>query len=128
MRVNRGGKGDGGGSSDQGDRPGGMSAPSGRSSETQGSRTSGGMQAPSGGGTKREGADALRSRTDRGNQNDEDIGSSASRGGGGGETNAPRRAAAADLDPTPDVADRFGAGGGSSGNPDVTGTKDAAEE
>jgi hypothetical protein len=55
-----------------------------------------------------------KSRTDRGNQNDEGIGSSASRGGGGGEANAPTRAAA-DLDPTPE-------------EPDVTGTTDVIEE
>jgi hypothetical protein len=58
--------------------------------------------------------DDLRSRTDRGNQSDEGIGSSASRGGGGGEGNAPRRADAADLDPIPDT--------------DVIGTTDAMEE
>jgi hypothetical protein len=75
-----------------------------------------------------EGADDLRNRTDRGNQNDEGIGSSATRGGGGGEANAPRRGGAADLDPTPDTADRFGPGGGSSGNPDVTGTTDVTED
>ncbi len=126
MRVNRGGKGDG--TSDQGDGSGGMSAPSGRSTGGQGSRGSGGMRAPSGGGPQREKPDNLRSRTDRGNQNDEDIGSSASRGGGGGEANVPRGGGAADLDPTPDVADRFGTGGGSGGNPDVTGTRDVAEE
>ena len=51
-----------------------------------------------------------------------------SRGGGGGEANAPQRGGAADLDATPDTADRFGPGGGSSGNPDVTGTRDATEE
>ncbi len=88
---------------------------------------SGGMRAPSGGGAQREDADNLRSRTDRANQNDEGIGSSATRGGGGGEANAPRRGGAADLDATLDTADHFGPGGGSSDNPDVTGTKDATE-
>jgi hypothetical protein len=92
MKANRGSGNTGGGSSDQGD--GG-----------------GGMRAPSGGGTQRQGADQLESRTDRGNQNDEDIGSSASRGVGGGEANVPRRRAP-DLDPTPDT-------------PDITGTTDA---
>lgn len=125
MRVNRGGT--DGGTSDHGDGPGGMSAPSGRSSGGQDSRGSGGMRAPSGGGSQRKRDDDVRSRTDRGNQNDEGIGSSASRGGGGGEANAPGRSGAADLDPTPDT-DRFGPDGGSSGNPDVTGTKDVGEE
>jgi hypothetical protein len=86
------------------------------------------MRAPSGGGAQREGADNLRSRTDRGNQSDEDIGSSASRGGGGSEANAPRGRGAADLDPTLDTTDHFGPGGGISENPDVTGTTDATEE
>jgi hypothetical protein len=71
----------------------------------------GGTAGGSSGGTQRPDADQLRSRTDRGNQNDEDIGSSASRGGGGGEANVPRKGTA-DLDPTPDT-------------PDVTGTTDA---
>jgi hypothetical protein len=81
------------------------------------------MQAPSGGGNtpQRGGADDLRSRTDRGNQNDEGIGSSASRGGGGGEVNAPRRGAEADLDET---STNQGPPG-SSDNPDLTGTNDA---
>jgi hypothetical protein len=108
MRVNRGST--DGGSSDQSDGAAGMSAPTSRSNETQGSGGSGGMRAPSGGTTQRQGEDQLRSRTDRGNQNDEDIGSSASRGGGGKE-NAPRPEAR-DLDPIPDT-------------PDVTGTTDA---
>jgi hypothetical protein len=82
------------------------------------------MRAPSGGGTQRERPDKQRSRTDRGNQNDEDIGSSASRGGG--EANAPRRTNAPDLDPTSDIVDHS-APQGSSGNPDVTGTKDVLE-
>jgi hypothetical protein len=68
----------------------------------------GGTGGGSSGGTQRQDADQLRSRTDRGNQNDEDIGSSASRGG---EANVPRQGTA-DLDPTPDT-------------PDVTGTTDA---
>ena len=100
MRVNRGGT--DGGSSNQGDGAAGMSAPSGRSNEPQGPDGSGGIRAPSTGGTQRGEADQLRSRTDRGNQNDEDIGSSAS----------PE--SAADLDPVEDT-------------PDVTGTTDALE-
>lgn len=64
-------------------------------------------QGEGGGGTS---ADQVRSRTDRGNQSDEDVGSSASRGGGSGEANAPREDAA-DLDPIPDT--------------DITGTNDA---
>jgi hypothetical protein len=79
-----------------------MSAPSGGSNEPQGPDGSGGMRAP-GSGTQRESTDQPRSRTDRANQNDEDIGSSASREG------------AADLDPIEDT-------------PDVTGTTDALEE
>ena len=96
MRVNRGGR--DGGSADQGDGSAGMSVPSGGSSATQGPGKSSGMREPSGGGSEREGADKPGSRTDRGNQNDEDVGSSASRGG-------------ADLEPIPDT--------------DVTGTTDA---
>jgi len=124
MRVNRGS------TSGPAEETGGsgMKAPAGGSGGTQGSGSSGGMRAPAGGGTQREPADRLEGRTDRGNHNDEDIGSSASRGGGGGETNTPRRGGAADLDATPDTADHFGAGGGSSGNPDVIGTTDAMEE
>jgi hypothetical protein len=80
------------------------------------------------GDAQREGARSPGSRTDRGNQNDEDIGSSASRGGGGGEINAPRHGKPADLDPMLDTADRFGTGGRSSGNPDVTGTTDETED
>jgi len=99
-----------------------MSAPGAGSG--QGSRGSDATRAPAGGGTQREGADGLGSRTDRGNQNDEDIGSSASRGGGGGEINTPRSGNAGDPDAMPDAGARFGTGGGSSGNPDVTGTTD----
>jgi hypothetical protein len=69
----------------------------------------GGTGGGSSGGTQRQDADQLRSRTDRGNQNDEDIGSSASRGGG--ESNATEPGAS-DLDPTLET-------------PDVTGTTDA---
>jgi hypothetical protein len=83
--------------------------------------------APSG-GAQREGAGSPGSRTDRGNQNDEGIGSSASRGGGDGEVNTPRGDKAADLDPMPDTADRFGTGRRSSGNPDVTGTTEQTED
>jgi hypothetical protein len=61
-----------------------------------------------------DGESNKRSRTDRGNQNDEGIGSSATPEGGGGETNATRRANAADVEPTPE-------------QPDVIGTKDALE-
>jgi hypothetical protein len=86
-----------------------------------------GLSAPEGSGAQREGADTPRSRTDRGNQHDEDVGSSAARGGGG-EINAPRSNNAVDPDPMPDTADRFGVGGGSSGNPDLTGTKDVIED
>jgi hypothetical protein len=86
MNANRDGT--GGGSSNRGDRSKGMSAPSRGTSGRQG--------------------DELKSRTDRGNQDDEDIGSSASRGGGDSE-------AIADLDPTPE-------------EPDVTGTTDVIEE
>jgi hypothetical protein len=109
------------------DGPAGMVAPTPgtRSTGTPGSRSSGEMRAPPGGGTQRERPDKLRSRTDRGNQNDDDIGSSAS-GGGGGEANAPWRTDAPDLDPTSDIVDRS-APQGSSGNPDVTGTKDVLE-
>ena len=83
MRVNRGST--DGRSTDQGDG-------------------SGAMREPSGGGSEREGAGAGQpgSRTHRGNQNDEDVGSSAARGGGAGEANAPRRGAS-DLDPIPDT-------------------------
>jgi hypothetical protein len=98
MRVNRGSA--SGGSSEL--EGGGMSAPGAGSG--QASRGTGATRAPTGGGAQREGADQLGSRTDRGNQNDEDIGSSASRGGGGGEINTPR-----------------------SGNADVTGTTDVEE-
>jgi hypothetical protein len=95
MRVNRGGT--DGGSADQSDGAAGISVPSGSSGGSQGSGKSGGMREPSGGGSEREGAGELGKRTDRGNQKDEDVGSSASRG--------------ADLDPIPDT--------------DVTGTTDA---
>jgi hypothetical protein len=71
--------------------------------------TGGGSSDQSDGGSGKS-ADQLGSRTDRGNQSDEDIGSSASRGEGGGDANAPERGAA-DLDPIPDT--------------DVTGTSDA---
>jgi hypothetical protein len=87
MSVNR--EGPDGGSSSQGDGAAGMSAPSGRSNETQGSGSSGGMRAPAGGDTRRERTDPLKSRTDRGNQNDEGVGSS-------------------DLDPIPDMPDVTG--------------------
>ncbi len=122
MRVNRGST--GGGSSDQGDGSRGMSAPGSGSGGSQGSQGSGGMRAPAGGGAQREGAGELGSRTDRGNQNDEGVGSSASRGGGGGEINTPRSGNPTDPDATTDAGSRFGIGGGSSGNPDVTGTTD----
>jgi hypothetical protein len=121
MRVNRGGT--GGGSSDQGDGSGAMKAPGAGSSGSESPRGSGATRAPSGGGTtQRDGGDAQRSRTDRGNQNDEGIGSSADRGGGGGEANAPRRGA--DVD---EIDNRQGPPG-SSENPDLTGTKDVLEE
>jgi hypothetical protein len=84
----------------------------------------GGGEGSTGGGGQREGARSPGSRTDRGNQNDEDIGSSASRGGGRGEINAPRGGNPADLDPMLDTTDHFGTGSRSSGNPDVTGTTD----
>jgi hypothetical protein len=96
----------------------------------QGDGQSGGMKAPGGGGSanpQREEAGKLGSRTDRGNQNDEGIGSSASRGGGGGEASAPNRRGAADLDPTLHTADHFGTGGVAADNPDVTGTTDELE-
>ncbi len=98
MRVNRGGT--GGGSSDQGDGSGGMRAPGTGSGSggTQGPRTSGAMREPTGGASEqRKGADDPGSRTDRGNQNDEGIGSSASRGGGGGEGN-PHATGTRDID------------------------------
>jgi hypothetical protein len=63
---------------------------------------SGAMREPSGGSSESESAEKLGSRTDRGNQNDEDVGSSASRSGGGGEANAPRRGKA-DIEPVPDT-------------------------
>jgi hypothetical protein len=85
------------------------------------------MSAPAGGGAQREGADNLRSRTDRGNQNDEDIGSSALRGGGGGEVNAADSEGLGDPDPLADAVDRLGPPG-SSTNPDVTGTTDLLED
>ena len=121
MAENRGGTGDR--ASRQGD--GDMSAPGG-SGGTTSSGGSGGMRAPSGaGGTPQRGdADSLGSRTDRGNQNDEGIGSSASRGGGGGEATEPRSGKAADRDALTDTGPRFGEGSTSSGNPDVAGTKD----
>ena len=75
----------------------------------------------------REGGDDLRSRTDRGNQNDEGIGSSATRSGGGGEKNAPAKGDPRDTEPMTDTGARFGEGGGRSENPDVTGTKDELE-
>lgn len=90
MRANRGGTGSG--SSDQGDG-------------------SGAARAPSGGDAQRKGTDSLTSRTDRGNQNDEGIGSSASRSGGEAIT---ERREAPELDPTPET-------------PDVTGTTDVLE-
>lgn len=76
MRVNRGGT--GGGASDQGDGSGAMRAPGAGSSESQPPRGSGAQRAPSGSGNapQRQEGDTLGSRTDRGNQNDEDIGSS----------------------------------------------------
>jgi hypothetical protein len=86
-----------------------------------------GMSASAGGGAQRGGADKLRSRTDRGNQNDEDVGSSASRGGAGGEANPVGTGGPVDPDALSDAADRLGPPGSSS-NPDVTGTKDALEE
>jgi hypothetical protein len=108
MRANGGTS---GGASDQGDgQSGGMKAPGGRDANPQ-----------------REEGGKLGSRTDRGNQNDEGIGSSASRGGGGGEADAPTGRGAADLDATLDTADHFGIGGVSSDNPDVTGTTDQVE-
>jgi hypothetical protein len=60
------------------------------------------MSAP-GGGSQRGGNGGLGSRTDRGNQNDEDVGSSASRGGGGGEINTPGSGNAGDPSGTTDV-------------------------
>ena len=124
MRVNRGGT--GGGSSDQGDGSGAMRAPGAGSSGSESPRSSGAHRAPSGGGNnpQRQDADSLRSRTDRGNQNDEGIGSSADRGGGGGEVNAPRHADGADLD---NVSQHQGPAG-SSDNPDLTGTTDELEQ
>jgi hypothetical protein len=82
------------------------------------------MSAPAGGGSQREGAGGLGSRSDRGNQNDEDVGSAAARGGGGGEIHTPRSGNPGDPDATRDTGSRFGVGGGSSGNPDVSGTTD----
>ena len=124
MRVNRGGT--GGGSSDQGDGSGAMRAPGAGSSGSESSRGSGATRAPSGTGDspQRQRGDSLGSRTDRGNQNDEGIGSSAARGGGGGESNAPRSAGEAQLD---DVQENQGPPG-SSENPDLTGTTDELEE
>jgi hypothetical protein len=124
MRVNRGGTGDE--SSDQGDGSGAMRAPGAGSSGSESPRGSGATRAPSGGGSnpQRQDADSLRSRTDRGNQNDEGIGSSAARGGGGGESNAPRSAGEAELD---DIEERQGPPG-SSDNPDLTGTTDELEQ
>jgi hypothetical protein len=127
MRVNRGAASGGasGGSSEL-EGTGGMSAPGAGSG--QGSQGSGGAtRAPSGGGTQREDPDRLGSRTDRGNQNDEDVGSSASRGGGGGEINVPRSGNPGDPS-TLDTREHFGVGGGGmSDNPDVTGTTDVDE-
>jgi hypothetical protein len=123
MRVNRGGA--SGGSSEL-EGTGGMSAPGAGSG--QGSRGSGATRAPAGGGAQREDAGQLGSRTDRGNQNDEGIGSSASRGGGGGEINTPRSGNPGDPDPTLDTRSHFGLGGGIADNPDVTGTTDVEEE
>jgi hypothetical protein len=122
MRANRGGA--SGGSSEL-EGAGGMSAPGAGSG--QGSGGSGATRAPSGGGTQRDDADRLGSRTDRGNQNDEDVGSSASRGGGGGEINVPRSGNPGDPDPTPDTRSHFGLSGGIADNPDVTGTTDLEE-
>lgn len=124
MRVNRGGT--GGGPTDQGDGSGAMKAPGAGSSGSQSPRGSGATRAPSGTGDspQRQRADSLGSRTDRGNQNDEGIGSSASRGGGGGEANAPRSAGEASLD---EVEERQGPPG-TSDNPDLTGTKDELED
>ena len=97
MRENRGGTGDGG-SPKKDESSGGMSAPGSRGGGTQGSRSSGAMRAPAGGGTPSEKSSELGSRTDRGNQNEEDVGSSAPRGGGGGETNTPRSGNPGDPD------------------------------
>ena len=82
MTENRGGT--GGGASRQGDGDE-MTTPGGAGTNRPGSPgESGGMRAPSGRDDtpQRAEEDSLGSRTDRGNQNDEGIGSSASRGGG----------------------------------------------
>jgi hypothetical protein len=120
--VNRGST--DGKASDQGDGAAGMVAPTARSGATDGSVGPGAMSAPASGDAQRAGADNLWSRTDRGNQSDEDVGSSAARTG---ERKASDTEGLGDPDPLADAIDRLGPPG-SSENPDVTGTKDELED